>query len=188
MPESTPRSLILASAIDLLDTKGASALTVRNVAAGAGCSTTGVYTHFGGKEGLVDAIFIDGFESFDVALDSSEDDLIDVGLVHRQWALSRRTHYQVMFASAVPDYRPSPEALIRAGASFDRLVEQVRLCTGIDADQGARDLAFHVWAVVHGYVMLEMLDMFPPSLGTPDDLYRTGLELMLNGLPQGDSN
>ena len=45
------------------------ALTVRNVAAAAGCSTTGVYTYFGGKDGLVDAIFVDGFEKFDAALD-----------------------------------------------------------------------------------------------------------------------
>ena len=184
MPESTPRERILASAIELLDTEGASSLTVRNVATGANCSTTGVYTHFGGKDGLVDAIFIDGFESFDATLDSAGEDLVDLSLAYRQWALSRRTHYQVMFGSAVPGYRPSVEALDRAGSSFDRLVERIELCTGVGSDEGGRDLAFHVWAVVHGYVMLEMLDMSPPSLGTAEELYRNGLNLMIDGLPQ----
>ena len=33
---------------------------MRAVAKGAGCSTTGVYTWFGGKQGLVEAIFVDG--------------------------------------------------------------------------------------------------------------------------------
>ena len=49
----------------VLQRDGAAALTVRNITAEAGCSTTGIYTYFGGKHGLVEAIFVEGFESFD---------------------------------------------------------------------------------------------------------------------------
>lgn len=182
MSSSTPRSNILAAAIDVLDRQGADALTVRNVAAGAGCSTTGVYTHFGGKQGLVEAIFVDGFDSFDAALERGGDSLEDLCLSYRSWAASRPTHYQVMFGRAVPEFRPSASALARAGESFERLVDRVRHHT--DPGFGdARQLAFHIWATVHGYVMLEMLDMFPVDLGTPDELYGNGLGWLLTGLP-----
>ncbi|MFT7598440.1 MAG: AcrR family transcriptional regulator [Acidimicrobiales bacterium] len=170
------RARILESAISILAAEGASALTVRNVASGAGCSTTGVYTYYGGKNGLVDAIFMEGFESFDAALHNSDHTFTEIGLAYRRWALERPTHYQVMFGSAVPEFEPSPEALDRATQSFDGLVLSViNSATKALTDQEARSLAFHIWATVHGYVMLELLGMFPPSLGTPDELYRCGL-------------
>src|SRR4051812_15889204 len=62
------RAAILAAALRILQHEGAGALTVRSVASGAGCSTTGVYTWFGGKNGLVEAIFVDGFQRFGAAL------------------------------------------------------------------------------------------------------------------------
>lgn len=168
------RTRILNAALELLSQQGATGLTVRNVAAAAGCSTTGVYTYFGGKDGLIDAIFIEGFESFDAALDAADGDIHSSGQAYRQWALTHRTHYQVMFASAVPGFVPSANALDRAAHSFDGLVASVGGSEAISAEE-ARASAFHLWATVHGYVMLEMLGMFPPSLGTADELYHQGL-------------
>ena len=63
-----PRSAILEAALEILKAQGHEALTVRKVAERAGCSTIGVYTWFGGKDGLVDAILIDGFRAFAGAL------------------------------------------------------------------------------------------------------------------------
>ena len=56
---------LVRAALTVLQRDGAAALTVRNITAEAGCSTTGIYTYFGGKQGLVEAIFVEGFESFD---------------------------------------------------------------------------------------------------------------------------
>lgn len=151
-------------------------MTVRNVAAGADCSTTGVYTHFGGKHGLADAIFVEGFESFEEALSSAGTTFLEVGLAYRAWALERPTHYQVMFGSAIPGFVPSDEAMITAAASFDHLAASM----GDQNDAAARQQAFHVWATVHGYVMLEMLGMNPPGLGTPEELYTAGLNQLQN--------
>ncbi len=151
-------------------------MTVRNVAAGADCSTTGVYTHFGGKQGLADAIFIEGFESFEEALSAAGPTFHDVGLAYRAWALERPTHYQVMFGSAIPGFVPSAEAMAIAATSFDHLAAGM----GDPSSPEARQQAFHTWATVHGYVMLEMLGMNPPGLGTPDELYRAGLNHLQN--------
>lgn len=179
MDERSTPERVLDSAIELLRTQGAAALTVRNVAEGAGCSTTGVYTHFGGKDGLIDAIFVEGFESFDVALDRAGDDLVSLCAAYRQWALTHPTHYQVMFAAAVPGFRPSEDALERAGKSYDRLAARVENRSEL-AGSEARAAAFHLWATAHGYVMLELLGMYPPDLGSVDELWAAGIREMLN--------
>jgi AcrR family transcriptional regulator len=62
------RARILDAALRLLADEGHAALTVRRVATEAGCSTIGVYTWFGGKDGLIDALWTEGFASFAAAL------------------------------------------------------------------------------------------------------------------------
>lgn len=160
------RARILASALDVLRTQGASALTVRAVAKGAGCSTTGVYTWFGGKQGLVEAIFVDGFHGFDAALVAgfaSGDDLVAASS-YRDWALANPTQYLVMFGGAVPGFEPSDEAKAVADVAFGHLVEWVAERRGL-AGAEARHEAMRVWATVHGYVMLELAQMAEPFEG-----------------------
>src|SRR5215213_5805048 len=60
-PDET-REALLAAAHDLLAREGAAALTVRRIAAAAGVSTMNVYSRFGGKDGVLDALLIEGFE------------------------------------------------------------------------------------------------------------------------------
>src|SRR4051794_4316776 len=55
------REALLAAAHDLLATEGPGALTVRRIAAAAGMSTMNVYSRFGGKDGVLDELFVDGF-------------------------------------------------------------------------------------------------------------------------------
>ena len=52
---------LLAAAHRLLAEDGPSALTVRRLAAAAGVSTMNVYSRFGGKDGVVEELFVDGF-------------------------------------------------------------------------------------------------------------------------------
>ena len=119
------RGHLLDAALTVLQRDGPAALTVRNITDEAGCSTTGIYTHFGGKNGLVEAILLDGFESFDEALGPAyaDDDLLAASRAYRRWALANPTHYLVMFGRAVPDFEPSDQALARAYGSFDALIQ-----------------------------------------------------------------
>lgn len=175
------RQRLLDAALTVLRRDGAAALTVRAITDEAGCSTTGIYTHFGGKNGLVEALFVDGFESFDRALAPAyeADDLAGVGRLYRGWALANPTRYLVMFGRAVPDFEASDEAMARAARSFEVLTAAV-------ARRGVADpptAAYHLYACVHGYVMLELLGMTPP--GTPDgsrELYESGLALVIERL------
>lgn len=152
------KQTLVNAALTVLRRDGPAALTVRSITTEAGCSTTGVYTHFGGKHGLVDEIFVRGFESFDAAVRPAlaRGDLAEAGRAYRRWALDHPTDYLIMFGRAVPDYVPSDQARERALMSFAQLAESVRsVAPGDDADTRA----FHLFATVHGYVMLEISEM-----------------------------
>ena len=56
------REKILDAASALFLKGGTNALSVRAIAKGAGMSTIGIYSHFKGKQGISDALYIEGFE------------------------------------------------------------------------------------------------------------------------------
>lgn len=180
-PSSTPssRQAILDAALTVLQRDGAAALTVRNVTAEAGCSTTGVYTHFGGKSGVVEALFVGGFESFDATLEPyySAGDLRGSGFAYRRWALANATQYMVMFGRAVPDFEPSDAGRGRGLQSFYRLVSAIATAMGRPADDPeAADRAYHLFATVHGYVMLELAHMAGETEAESERLYARALD------------
>ena len=179
---STPdqRRAILDAALLVLSRDGEGAFTVRNIAREAGCSTTGVYTWFGGKAGLVDAIFIEGFESFDAALRPAyaSDDPAASGRAYRRWALENRTHFLVMFGRAVPDVRPGDAALARGYESFLLRVAHLRAVRPDLGEQEAFDWAYHVNATVHGYVLTELTGM-STAPDRAEELYELGLDRTL---------
>jgi AcrR family transcriptional regulator len=176
---STPeqRRTILDAALTVLSRDGEARFTVRNVAHEAGCSTTGLYTWFGGKSGLVDAIFVEGFESFDreLAPAYAADDILAAGRAYRRWALANRTHYLVMFGRAVPDADPGPDALARGYRSFLALVALVRRIRPELGEDEAFSWAYHVNATAHGYVMTEISGMSAAPPEALDELYELGM-------------
>jgi AcrR family transcriptional regulator len=168
------RAELVRAALAVLQRDGAAALTVRSITAEAGCSTTGVYTYFGGKNGLVEAIFVEGFESFDRAVKPllEANEIVAGGRAYRRWALANPTQYMVMFGRAVPDFTPSETARNRALESFNDLAEAIRRANPRD---DYAELAFHVFATVHGYVMLELAGMGARTREESDDLYERAL-------------
>src|SRR5262245_60864933 len=61
--------VLLDAAHRLLEREGIDAVTVRRVAAEAGVAPMGLYHRFGGKDGLLEAIFADGFDALTVAVE-----------------------------------------------------------------------------------------------------------------------
>lgn len=136
---------------------------MRSVASAAGCSTTGVYTWFGGKNGLVEAIFVDGFQRFgDAQLEAhctsgGDPGFSHLGEIYRDWALANPTHYMVMFGGAVPDFEPSEQARLAARVTFEQLVTTTdRAMTDLGTTGQPAEIAYHLWAGIHGYVSLEL--------------------------------
>lgn len=161
---------ILAAASELLGEHGADGLRVRDIAAAADCSTMGVYSHFGGKNGLVEAIFVDGFRRFESALRAamrgrSAGRMKRVGLAYRHWAFANPGSYAVMFAGVVPGFEPGDAALGVALEGYQVLLE----CVAAEQDMGRMSkastdtVAYTLWGLVHGLVMIEFAGMAPPD-------------------------
>jgi AcrR family transcriptional regulator len=174
------RRTVLDAASRLLVGEGPQALTMRRVASAVGCSTTVLYTAFGSKDGLADALFREGFERLRRHLEAvapGDDPLARLrALAHayRESALASRSYYGVMFQQAIPGYRPSAASLAAAGASLEVLTDAVRACmdAGVLRAGDPRAVAEVLWAAVHGAVGLELAGHFPdPEVAA--DRFRT---------------
>jgi AcrR family transcriptional regulator len=192
-PEAT-RDAILAASLRVLAAEGHDALTVRRVAAEAGCSTIGVYTWFGGKEGLLEALYIEGFASFTKALKRAKDStsphalLLGQARQYRKWALANPLHYRVMFLRVGSGFEPHSEEAQQAGqAAFDVLLHAVRVATdrGEIHEPDSIAVAMNLWATMHGLVSLELMSVVPPVAEGQQRLADRAFEVSLNTITRG---
>ncbi|MEX1008540.1 MAG: TetR/AcrR family transcriptional regulator [Acidimicrobiia bacterium] len=179
---------ILEAASRILSADGAGALTVRRIATEAGCSTMGLYSRFGGKEGVVDELYVEGFRHLCdgmSAVPKTDDPVADLrscARAYRDTALAHSTHYMVMFGGAVPDFVPTKPSLGVAFGAFDRLVASVQRCIDAGAFKGdAADIAEIWWGSMHGLVMLEVVGI-DPKRGDKAERYDRLLDTLLDGL------
>jgi AcrR family transcriptional regulator len=182
---------ILEAASELLSKEGASALSVRRIAGAAGCSTMGLYSRFGGKDGVVDELYAEGFERLIEAMrarpqtDDALADLRACAICYRDTALANATHYMVMFGGAVPGFVPSDASHAIAHDAFGGLVAQVARCTDAGLLAGrADDIAEVLWGSIHGLVMLELVGIDP--LGSdPSARFTRALDALFEGFSNG---
>ena len=158
------RRAVLDAATRLLVTEGLAALTLRRIAREVGCSTTVLYTLFGGKQGVVDALWLEGFDRLwrleEEALTAADPlaRLAALGRAYRRHALANPDYYRIMFGSAVPGFRPSAESLAGGHQTFQVLVDAVRasIGAGLFRPEDPELIATVLWATVHGVVSLEL--------------------------------
>ncbi|WP_028936583.1 TetR/AcrR family transcriptional regulator [Pseudonocardia spinosispora] len=183
------RVRLLEQAVRTLSKEGPDGLSLRKLAAQVGTSTTAVYSLFGGKPGLLNAVFDEAFDRFAQRLGTVEhvDDLIEQGIAlaaaYRSSALDEPHFYQVMFGQVGGELTPDEESVRRATATFTPLVEWVRqaMDAGLLREENPRTVATTMWSVMHGLVSLELRSLLPPGSGEPAELYRHALRAMLRG-------
>lgn len=162
------RAAILDAAKRLLIAEGPAALTVRRISGEVGCSTKVIYTLFGGKDGLSEALWLEGFARFErrlLAVPPNDDKIarLHEGLaVYREYALSEPDYYRVMFQGAMSGFKPGPEATQTAKRTFELLVSGVADCLEAGLLRGAEpaEIADMLWMAVHGAVSLEISGFF----------------------------
>jgi AcrR family transcriptional regulator len=180
---------LIRAASEILRTDGPAGLTVRRIAASAGVSTMNVYSRFGGKEGVIDQLYMEGFRRLGATVveATNNDNVLDsiraACLVYREFALHNPTLYSVMFDRPVPDFEPSEEAAAVADATLDLLVG--RLARARDEGRINTSNPFHtaaiVWAMCHGVISLEMKNIGPPEIDW-GLIYGHAIEILLQGL------
>jgi AcrR family transcriptional regulator len=186
-PSSELERELIAAAEAVLIREGPGGVTVRAVAAEAGIAPMGVYNRLGGKDGLVDALLIRGFDALRASIAGGDqpdplDRLRACCLRYRTFAQTNRHYYAIMFEGALPHDFDTPEVAEHAIAAFDALVRNVELAAAAGAIRAPdpREVAQQLWSAVHGAVTLELqgLVLTPDAEAT----YQATMETMLRGL------
>jgi AcrR family transcriptional regulator len=189
LPSRTPSSKIgrevLLGALAILDDEGPDGFTVRAIAQRARVAPMAIYNHFEGVNGVLEALWTEGFTTLRDALSvydhAPDDDLFDAGLAYRTFALEHRGLYTVMFMHRFRNFEPSTAAVQLAIEAYQALVTHVERCQAIGRFAGvfASDAAQIIWSACHGYVALELLDI---NMATNrDNTFRRLLTTLKNG-------
>lgn len=184
----TTSEAILEAASRLLATEGPSALTVRRIATEAGGSTMNVYSRFGGKDGVVEALFLEGFRRLAEAMEETTDTdpllcLDGCGEAYRRFATEHPTYYAIMFDGVIPDFEPSAGAKELAAGTLQLLAAKVERAMGAGELRPAdpTHVAAGLWALNHGLVSLELKHGGPPDLDW-EAIQSEALAAMIRGL------
>lgn len=159
------RRTVLEAAGRLLVQEGPDALTVRRIAQELRCSTKIIYTMFHGKDGLANALYLEGCERLRMALvnipisSDFQTYLRRIGWGYWDFALANRSYYMVMFCGAIPNFTPAPESIQATEAIFDQLVGILQQATerGELVSDSPYLMAKSLWTSLHGVVSLHFM-------------------------------
>ncbi|GAA4926203.1 TetR/AcrR family transcriptional regulator [Nesterenkonia rhizosphaerae] len=169
--DSSVRLRLIEAASEQLASGGPGAVSLRSAAAAAQTTTAAVYSLFGDRESLIQAVIDEGFRRFAAYLndvnqtDNGWADLLALGIAYRRNALENPHFYRSMFASGSPQC---------ARPTFERLVTAVARANNLDPTD-AETPAVRVWAYVHGLVMLELSGLMPGSDEERENAYIAAL-------------
>ena len=161
-----------------------------------------VYSRFGGKANILEALYLRGFvllrEQLETvsATESSVQDITELAFAYRRFALDNPGLYGFMFERPVPGFDPSLESRQEGlRTTFDILAERVgAFITDSMGGVGDRVLvSYLIWSALHGELSLELTHSvrtpLPGWLITGPDsaerIYRQVVETVLSGLAIG---
>ncbi len=191
----TLRQGMLDAATRLLTEEGPAALTVRRVAEAVNCSTTLLYSFFGGKDGLSNELYLEGFarlkEEFRIASEQADNQEDRDGLaplrlharVYHQYAKRNPSYYMVMFGDAIAGFVPPVESRRKAWESFEVLIDAFDACmkSGALPPSNPTAAARLLWAAMHGAVSLELKGYYLKT-ERADELFDAAVDAVLRSL------
>lgn len=152
------RTKILKAASDLFLEGGSAALSVRAIAARAEMSTIGIYSHFKGKQGILDTLYTQAAKLVTDAMDvpteglNPRDTMLTAAKNYITLSETHEAHYRLFFGESDPGYTPSGEAQKAGYEAFEKLLNQTEhtLPSGSSTDD-VQETALGVWALMHGF-------------------------------------
>ena len=154
-------SLVVA-ALALLEEEGLASLTVRSVASRAEVAPMGVYSRFGSKDGLLEALFVHGFHELEAAIEpppspSPISRLREGCAGYRKFAIDNPQLYHLMFEQMML-LDLSAEAQDAAKRTFVILIDRVQdaMNSGDLTEANSTEIAQQMWSAMHGAVSLEI--------------------------------
>lgn len=181
-PREDLAARLLAEAEALVRRDGPEGIALRELARACGSSTMAIYTLYGGKPGLMQALYAVGFARLHAyALSAEHRDaplrwMVRQMLAYRRFALDHTGLYRLMFGGEkrfTPTSRHNRFASLAAPVedaypAFAALIDAVGTClahhrASTTDPAEVQDLAFLVWGQMHGLVGLEIAGYADPD-------------------------
>jgi len=155
---------IRSAALGELRRVGASSLSLREVAAAAGISPSGMYRYVDGRDGLLELLISDGFAAFGAAIDeavsAAPDDVVArmeaAAAGYRRWALDNPEMFGLILGTPVPGFHATEDGpTVESVRRFAEPLVRVISATGVVPEE-MQGLIVRSWSRVHGLVALEV--------------------------------
>ena len=207
---------LVQTALEMLDSEGHNAITLRELASRLGTSRSAIYRHFSSKETLMRTVILEGFNKLDTAIapyfDDNKQPLLerfhDMGLAYTHFATTNPNLYRLLFGPEMSqereevcqNERPDLHKLLNNQAdetivaaepddAFHRLVKII-----VEAQEKKifREgdpvlLATTIWSLLHGLSMLA-IDGHLSVVGNVDAIYEMNYKLLIEGITQEHLN
>jgi len=158
------RDALVCAAEKLLEDRGASGLSLREVAKLAGVSHAAPYRHFHSKAQLLEAVAKSGFERLALSIATVRRDhpgdpveqLMAAGQAYVEWAIANPERTRLMYGGMMKS-DTVPEDLHDAAESAYESIYQVMdegRRKGVFGGQDTNDMVVSAWSLVHGLTML----------------------------------
>jgi AcrR family transcriptional regulator len=192
------RKGMLDAATRLLVEEGPAALTVRRIAEAVNCSTTLLYSFFGGKDGLSNELYLEACARLKAELEAARAEVNKQGqgdgLAHiraharayHQFAKRNPSYYMVLFGDAIAGFVPPFESRKTGRESLTVVEEAFKQCmqNGTLPPSNPTTAARLLWAAMHGVVSLEMKGFYLKT-ERADELFDTSVDAVLLALKSG---
>ena len=184
------RQKILDAARSIFEAEGLAGLSVRRVAQRADCTTMVIYSRFGGKEGLLAALFDEGFAQLahaQAAVTQADpwQRVLEMCLAYCQTARAFPHHYALMLGSFSGAFVPPPESQAQALKTFQTLQQAVQTCAPAASASQVEAVAEQLFAFCHGWVSLEN-HRLPGPTDQREQRFTRAIQQLLLGLQQPD--
>jgi AcrR family transcriptional regulator len=190
--DEATRELLRAAAERIVAEEGLGGLSVRAVADAAGTTTRAVYSTFGSKDGLVDALARTAFDFLHTEIEKlpkTEDpinDLIDMAIkVFRRLALEHPVLYRISFQRIAPALRAGPEVTAARQRAFAQLQDRIRRLerAGLLGRTSLHDATVAIEAMMEGLANAELRGRTLPILaaGKEKQAWRRALVTLIRG-------
>ena len=190
--DDTTRTSLRTEAERIVAEHGLSALSVRAVADAAHTTTRAVYSTFGSKEGLIDALAQTAFEFLHSEIEKLPEtddpvrDAVDIAVkVFRRLAVEHPVLYRIAFQRVAPTLRAGPEVAEARERAFAQLQRKIRRLeqAGLLGKTSLPEATVAIEAMMEGLANAELRGRTLPILpaGKEKQAWRRALMTLIRG-------
>lgn len=179
---------LLATIVDLLESEGIDSLAIRRVTEASGVSAPSIYEFFGSKDGMVEAVCLEGFRQLAMSLNEvkardGRGRLEEMAVAYRRFLVGNPELGKLMLARPVSGFETPASGRGDADAVREAVLGSIRGWIAVeDLSLDAVDAAHAFVALVQGLAAAEIASRLGTSGASMDRRWRLGVKSLIDGL------